>query len=118
MLFLIDGFGALLSAFLLGVILVRFESTFGMPRQTLYFLAFIPCLFVVYDFIICKIIGENWRPFLKAIAVANLVYCCMSMGLLVHHYSKLTYLGLAYFLIEIIVVLMVAMIELKVARIT
>lgn len=114
-LFLIDGFGALLSAFLLGVILVRFESSFGMPRKTLYFLAALPCFFVVYDFICYRIVGENWRPFLKAIAVANLMYCCVSVALLVDHYSKLTDLGVAYFLIEIVILIVLSGIELKIA---
>lgn len=50
-LFAIDGLGALLSVFLLGVVLVQFESLFGMPKETLYFLAFLPCLFAVYDLV-------------------------------------------------------------------
>lgn len=38
-LFQIDGLGAILSAILLGIILVRFERFFGIPVSTLYFLA-------------------------------------------------------------------------------
>ena len=49
-LFILDGLGALLSAFLLGVVLVKLESVFGIPKNTLYFLAFLPCLFAIYDF--------------------------------------------------------------------
>ena len=49
-LFLIDGLGALVSAFFLGVVLVRLESFFGIPPFILYFLAFLPCLFAAYDF--------------------------------------------------------------------
>lgn len=48
MIFIIDGFGAVISAFLLGVILVMFEDTFGMPRQTLYLLALIAVGFAFY----------------------------------------------------------------------
>ncbi|MEM6633615.1 MAG: hypothetical protein AAF694_28335 [Bacteroidota bacterium] len=50
-LLIIDGLGALLSAFLLGVVLVRFESQVGMPRNSLYVLAAFPCIFAIYDLI-------------------------------------------------------------------
>ncbi len=49
-LFLIDGFGTILSAFLLGVILVKFEIIFGIPISVLYILAIIPIFFAAYDF--------------------------------------------------------------------
>ncbi len=115
-LFLLDGFGALLSAFLLGVILVQFESAFGMPRKVLYGLSFAPCVFAVYDFICYFKIKENWRTFLKIIAYANLLYLCASIGLLIHHYPKLTGLGVSYFLLEFVVVLIVVWLELKTVR--
>lgn len=50
-LFLIDGLGAILSAILLGLVLVRFERIFGIPSSTLYFLAIIPIFFAIYDFL-------------------------------------------------------------------
>jgi hypothetical protein len=115
-LFLIDGFGAMLSAFLLGVILTRFESTFGMPREALYFLAALPCLFALYDFACYFRITENWRPFLKTIAIANLLYCCLSIGFLLLHYPSLTALGWLYFLLELAIVIVLASMELKKAR--
>ena len=48
-LFLIDGLGAILSAFLLGYVLVKLERVFGIPSKTLYFLATLPMFFVIYD---------------------------------------------------------------------
>lgn len=115
-LFLIDGFGALLSAFLLGVILTRFESTFGMPREALYYLAALPCFFALYDLVCYFRVSENWRPFLKAIAIANLLYCCLSIGFLLLHYPSLTALGWLYFLLELAIVIVLASMELKKAR--
>ena len=44
-LFLIDGFGAIISAFLLGVVLVKFEEKIGVPVSVLYLLATIPLFF-------------------------------------------------------------------------
>jgi len=112
--FLIDGAGALLSAILLGVILPAFQNLFGMPRQALYFLAVFPCLFLVYDLSCYFRIRKNWGPFIRAIAAANLIYCGISIGLIVYHYAKLTGLGLTYFLLEIVVIIILVWIEFSV----
>jgi len=110
-LFLLDGFGALLSAFLLGVVLVKFESIFGIPQKTLYFLAFLPCVFAIYDFYCYFKINENLDYFLKIIASVNVTYCFISLGLAFYHYQKLTYLGWSYILLEIVIVLIIAYVE-------
>ncbi len=112
-LFLADGLGALLTAFMLGVILIRYESAFGMPRHVLYPLALIAGLFSIYSFTCFLRFPHNWRPYLKAIAWANLAYCGLSMGMVVFYFQKLSSLGLSYFLLEIVVVVLLAIIELK-----
>ena len=49
-LFLIDGLGAMLSAFLLGIVLVELETIFGIPTSVLYWLASFPIFFTLVDF--------------------------------------------------------------------
>lgn len=112
-LFLIDGFGAILSAFLLGVVLVKFENVFGIPKSTLHFLAVLPCVFAAYDFYCYLRINENLDYFLKGIASANLLYACISLGLAFHHQQKLTTLGWTYIILEIAIILILVNIELK-----
>lgn len=114
-LFLLDGIGALVSAFSLGVVLVQLEAFFGIPRNTLYFLAFLPCLFAAYDFYCYWRIKENWRVYLKAIAIVNLLYCVISLALAFYHIEHITFLGWGYIIIEILIVVVLANIELKVA---
>jgi len=114
-LFLIDGFGALLSAFSLGIVLVKFEEIVGMPQRVLYILALMACIFAVYSFSCYLRVNKNWRPFLKAIAFANLLYCCLTIGLVLYFYQSLTALGILYFVLEIIVILLLVSIELKMA---
>ena len=114
-LFLIDGMGATLSAFLLGVVLVRLESLFGIPPQALYFLAFLPCIFMVFDLYCYLRVHENVAPFLQAIAYINILYCCLSIGVAFYHAQQLTPLGWAYIIIEILIVILIAVIELKTA---
>jgi len=115
-LFLIDGFGAILSAFLLGFVLVKLERVFGIPRTTLYFLALLPCFFAAFDFYCYRWIKTDMGTFLKAIAYINLLYCGLSMGLAIYHHSKITYWGWAYILLEILIVAYLAILELKTAN--
>lgn len=115
-LFLTDGLGALLSAVLLGLVLTRLVDLIGMPVKTLYFLAFLPCLFAVYDLICFLKIKEKWRTSLKVIALANTTYCVISVGFMVHHYSQLTRIGVTYFVLEIVIVAALAMIEFRTAE--
>lgn len=114
-LFLMDGLGAVLSAFLLGVVLVQLEEYIGMPPSILYGLALVACCFAVYSISCYFKIGKNWQPFLKAIAFANLTYCFVTIGLVFYCYAQLSTLGLLYFLLEHLVVFSIIAIELKVA---
>lgn len=114
-LFLIDGFGAILSAFLLGVVLVKFEEIFGIPTSVLYFLATIPIFFVIYD-VFCYQKHLKIGLLLKGIAVLNMLYCCVSIGLISYHFSSITILGWTYVIVEIILVSFLAMIEFRVGK--
>ena len=115
-LFLIDSLGGLLSAFMLGFVLIKFESSVGMSRSILYFLSGIALVFSVYSFVCFLLKIKKWQIFLKIIAIANLLYCCLTLVLLVYLYEKLTILGLIYFVVEIIIVSGLAVIELKKAK--
>ena len=74
-LFVIDSVGALLSVFLLAVVLTRFEPLFGIPRASLFFLAIFPCLFAVYDLNCFIWVGRNPGRYLMIIAIMNFGYC-------------------------------------------
>ena len=116
MLFAIDGVGAILSAFLLGVILVKFESIFGIPSRTLYLLASFPILFGMYDFYCYRDKKDQSGPYLKGIAIANFLYCLLSISVAFYHFSTITYLGWTYILLEVLIVITLALFEFKVAK--
>ena len=113
-LFLIDGIGALLSAFLLAVVLVKYEYFFGIPRYTLYFLAVFPLCFAIID-LMGYLSPKRARTFLKIIAFSNLAYCLLSLGLAAYHYLSLSLWGWVYIVVEVAIVLFLATIELKTA---
>ena len=112
-LFLLDGLGALLSAFLLGVVLVHFESSFGIPKHALYILAIIPLFFIMYDVLCYFLAKERVGTFLRIIACLNLGYCFLSLLLAFSHIEQIKVLGWAYLTIEIIIVLFIAQLEWK-----
>ncbi|MEO9894364.1 hypothetical protein [Aurantibacter sp.] len=115
-LFLVDAIGAVISAFFLGIVLVQLNSFIGLPIRTLYILAVIPCFFAVYSFCSYFFLKLNLRPFLRIIALANLCYCCLTLILLFVHFKELKVLGLSYFLIELMIVIIISIVELKASR--
>lgn len=86
-----------------------------MPLKALYWLAFIPCLFCIYSFVCFWRIRENGSPYLKIIAVANLLYCCLTAGLVIYFRQQLTALGILYFVLEMVVITVLSIVELKIA---
>ncbi len=114
-LFLIDGLGALLTALLLSQVLARFESVFGMPREILWGLAGMAGCFAIYSFLCHLFIEENGKPYLKGIAAANTIYCITTLGLVIYLKESLTYLGVAYFIGEIVIILILVRLEFNVA---
>ncbi len=114
--FLVDGLGAMLSAFLLVFVLARFEPIFGIPPEPLYFLSIIPILFAVYDLYAYQKKHQKTGPLLKGIALLNLIYCLISIGLILYHFATITLFGWLYILLEIVIVLILATIECRVGR--
>lgn len=115
-LFIIDGLGALLSAFLLGIVLVHFESFFGIPKSALYILATLPCFFAIYDFYCYYRVKNKIGVYLKIIAIINLTYCVISLSFAFYHAQEITIFGWAYILGEIAIVAALALIEFKVGN--
>lgn len=113
---MIDGIGAILSAFLLGIVLVELRRIFGIPKSTLYFLAVLPCLFAIYDFYCYRKIDENLGIFLEGIAIMNLIYCGLSIGLAFWHYQEITQFGWIYIILEVMIIITLVILELRIAK--
>lgn len=115
-LFLIDGIGAIFSAFLLGIVLVKLEGVFGIPVSVLYILATLPIFFAIYDFYSYQKEHHQFSSLLKGIATMNLLYCLLSIGFAFYHHQIITFWGWAYLISEISIVMVLAILELKVAK--
>ena len=114
-LFLIDSIGALTTATLLFVVLRNFKEYFGMPEKILTYLSVIAVCFFIYSTTCFFVIKANWTLFIKNISLANLLYCILTISLLVFYHQQLTTLGIVYFLGEIAIICGLVYIELNVA---
>jgi hypothetical protein len=114
-LFLVDSVGAFLTTFSLGIVLRTFNELIGMPQSVLVNLSFLSFCFCMYSAACFLFLTRNWVPFILVIGVANLLYCVCTIILVVVYFPQLTGMGIAYFLVEILVVGVLAYIELHVA---
>ncbi len=109
--FLIDGLGAFVSASALMLVQWKFHQNFGMPLHILSILYFIAFVFSIYSISCFLFSDKNRLLFLKIIVVANLMYCCLTVGLVIYHHAKITTWGLAYFITEVAVIIGLVLIE-------
>jgi hypothetical protein len=115
-LFLWDGLGALVSAFLLGIVLVKVQDLVGIPSSTLYVLASLPIAFSLFDGY-CYWNKKLNVPFcLKVMATVNVLYCILSIGYMLFHIKNMTYLGVMYIVLEVCVVMLLATIEWRISK--
>ena len=107
--FLLDGAGAILSAFLTGVVLVRWEAYFGIPPSVLYILAGLALGLAAFDaWAYARPVPGSARP-LRTIALLNVGYCVLSLILASVHGDSLlppayVYLGLEYLIVGILAI--------------
>ncbi len=111
-LFLVDGLGAFLTAFMLGIVLPRLPEYVGMPRDFLSPLSTVACVFGTYSLACHFFAGRNWRPFLLGIVVANFLYCCVTVVLFVLCFDSLKFVDMVYFPGEIMVISVLIYLEL------
>ncbi|HEX4875040.1 MAG TPA: hypothetical protein VFV31_00105 [Chitinophagaceae bacterium] len=110
--FLLDGSGALLTACLLSQLLTRYQQFFGMPVWVLYWLAAAAAVFAFYSFTCYFFTNGHWGSLLSFIIAANLVYCIVSLSLVVYYFKQLTWAGVTYFVLELVVILIMVAVEL------
>ncbi len=114
--FLLDSAGACYSALLLGLVLASCPTLIGVPQTTLYELctvASILCLSSLGSYIFLRHI---WRTVLRFIAVANLLYCLYTALLVFQLWHEITFFGIVYFAVEILIIVALAFFELWFSR--
>jgi hypothetical protein len=112
-LFLIDAFGAVVSAVATGLVLPRFEREVGVPASVLRSLALPALGFAAYSFVSA---GLGRRGLLLGIALANSAYAVVTIGVLIAFRESLSWIGAGYFLGELAILGVLIRAELRLAR--
>lgn len=114
--FLFDSIGAFISAICL-LIISRFYSNYiGINPSTLQLLTILPIIFCIYSACCYLLIKRSYKPFILIIAIANFLYCLITLVLMFTLYSELTILGLSYFVLELMIIALIISIEFKVSH--
>ena len=87
-----------------------------MPSEILYGLAAAPALFLIYDLSVIRWAKSGLAPWLKGIIAGNTAYALASVILFVKHFDALTSLGLAYFVLELLVLAVLIAYEIKILQ--
>ena len=88
----------------LGILIAGIILKNNSAKNIAYFLSGVAGILMIYSSCCYFFVSDNWRPFLKVIALANLIYCCLTIGMIFYFYQTLTPAGVTYFLLEIIVI--------------
>jgi hypothetical protein len=113
--FLLDGIGAMVSAIFLGIVLVKYNNYIGMPSHLLYILSSVALALSMYSVTCFMKRVSNWKAWLKAISILNLLYCILTAIMVVYNWDQIKTLGVTYFTIEIILIIGFAIFEWKTA---
>ena len=114
--FLIDGSGAFVTAFLLFIVIKKWNNYFGMPEQVVNILSLVAVVFGVYSICCFFLAGNQWKWLLRIIAIANFLYCCATAAIVLYYYPQLTVLAICYFVVEIAIISWLAYIELQLTK--
>lgn len=87
-----------------------------MPQTILMYLSGIAAIFCIYSATCFFTLKDHHARFLKAIGIANLLYCMLTLGLLIVYFHVLTIWAIPYFIVEILMIGGLVFIELKTAK--
>ena len=114
--FLIDGIGAGITALSLLLVLPNLPEVFTMPANILNYLGTIALVFATYSLCNFFLKLSKVKLLIRIIASANLVYCLFSGLIVARLLSQLSMLDVVYFLGEILIVCVLAIIEFRVSK--
>ncbi|MBA4259980.1 MAG: hypothetical protein C0446_12510 [Chitinophaga sp.] len=113
--FLFDSIGAFISAICLLIISRYYSDYFGINHSTFQLLAILPIVFCIYSACCFLFVKRSYKPFILIIAIANFLYCLITLVFISYFFTAISILGLSYFILEIIVIAYIVYLEFTVA---
>lgn len=114
--FLVDGLGALCTAFCIWLLMSWLTEQVGLPVEVMRILFRVALIFAAYSLACHFIQPAARRPWLALIMTANLLYAFATVLLLWTHRSGMQPLGWVYFMGEILVIVILLRWEWQVLR--
>lgn len=115
-LFLLDSIGATVSGLLMFIFVRPNIELFGIPHELTLYLAILALVYASFSGY-CYLKNVTWASLgFQIIATANLGYCTLLFTLLLVFRNDITTFGWIYFLLEIIIIGVLALWEFKVAK--
>ncbi len=115
--FIIDSIGAFLSSFCLFIISRFYSNYIGIDSSKLILLTILPNIYCIYSACCYLLVKQKFKLFIRVIAIANLLYCLITMFIIGFHYDHLTILGFTYFILEIFIIAFLVNVEFKISNI-
>lgn len=114
-LFLVDAIGAFISGILLFTI-SKSNLNLGLADSSLEFLILIAFCLFVYSLTCFLYVRKNIGLFIRTMAFTNFLYCALTIGILLSNSNLLTRIGWTYFSVELIIIGLLIVFELRIAR--
>jgi hypothetical protein len=112
---LVDAIGALVTAVVVGLVLPSLEPQLGISSTSLHTLAIIATAYAILSWGAFFVL-RRWHTYLRVIGLANLGYVAVTVAVLIAARGSVTGLGAAYFVVEVVIIVALASVELAVAR--
>ena len=111
--FLIDGLGGLLTFAMYRFVLPQFGSVFLLPLETMQRFSIFGIVYAIYSLGCWNFAGPKPFRFLGPIALANLIYCGISVATLAQQFDLLSQFDVIYLLGEKLIILVMVYLELR-----
>lgn len=108
-----DALGAFITAILLFFVLKTYQEFIGISSLSLTMLAALGVIFGIYSILCFLLTPSNWRFCLRFIGIANILYCILTIFIVISSIETITIIGIGYFVLEVIIIIILAAIELK-----
>jgi hypothetical protein len=114
--FLLDALGAFVSIFLLLFLIQPNENFFGLSYTSAINLSIPISGLLIFSTSCFFLKPKNWKLFMKLLVFGNVVYCLFTSVIIFLNFKELTFWGVSYFLIEILVIFLIVSIEIATYR--
>lgn len=102
---------------MLWFLLRGYPEYFGMPVPVVSGLAAGAAGLAFYSGICYLLLKKKPVPFIRVLALLNLLYCVATLGMLLYYWKTLTPLAVLYFVGEIILILLIVRVEREVGNV-